>query len=194
MGAFTHFGNALTSFQTSLLEIVMRLILAAALIAPTALFANGGNNDTPTKPTVFCSGSKVYDDKLKKCVAPKESSLERDELYETVRYLAYAERYEDAREVLAAMPVEDSGRLTYMGFTARKLGKMAEAMDYYQQALALDPANNLARAYMGQGFVEDGDTKAALEQLQAIRAHGGSGTWPEEALRIAIATGRTHNY
>lgn len=172
----------------------MRVFLAAALIAPTALFANGGNNDAPTKPTVFCSGSQVYDEKLKKCVAPKESSLNRDELYETVRYLAYAREYEYAREVLAAMPQEDAGRLTYMGFTARKMGKMDEALAYYERAIALDPSNNLARAYMGQGFVEDGDITAALVQLKEIRAHGGSGSWPEEALRIAIATGRTHNY
>ena len=172
----------------------MRVFLAAALIAPSALFANGGNDEPPTKPTVFCSGSEVYDEKLKKCVKPKQSSLNRDELYETVRYLAYAGRYEDAREVLAAMPEDDTGRLTYMGFTARKMGKMTEAMNYYRQAIALDPGNNLARAYMGQGFVEDGDTKAALEQLRAIRAHGGGGSWPEEALRIAIATGRTHSY
>lgn len=172
----------------------MRLYLAAFLIAPTALFANSENDDPPTKPTVFCSGSEVYDDKLKKCVKPKESSLDRDKLYETVRYLAYAERYEDAQAVMNAMPEDDSGRLTYMGFTNRKLGNMDLALAYYREAIRLDPTNNLARAYMGQGFVEDGDISAALEQLKAIRAHGGAGTWPEEALRIAIATGKTHNY
>lgn len=172
----------------------MRAYVAAFLIAPTALFANGGSDEPPTKPTVFCSGSEVYDDKLKKCVKPKESSLDRDKLYEAVRYLAYAERYEDAQAVMAAMPEDDSGRLTYMGFTHRKMGNMDQAMSYYRAAIKKDPSNNLARAYMGQGFVEDGDIASALAQLQAIRDHGGTGTWPEEALRIAIATGKTHNY
>ena len=172
----------------------MRLLLAAALCAPTALYAAGGSDDPPPKPTVFCSGSKVLDKKTNKCVDAKESSLERDDLYETVRYLAYAGRYTDAQEILAVMPENDSGRLTYMGFTHRKLGNRRDAMAYYEKAIAQDPANNLARAYMGQGFVEDGDIDLAMTQLQEIRAHGGTGSWPEKALRIAIATGKTHNY
>lgn len=172
----------------------MRFHLAALIFIPTSLFAAGGNDEPPTKPTVFCSGSEVYDEKLKKCVTPKESSLNRDELYETVRQLAYAERYEDAQGVLAAMPEDDSGRLTYMGFTHRKLGNMDLAMAYYREAIRLDPNNNLARSYMGQGLVEDGQISAALEQLLDIRRHGGSGTWAEESLRLAIATGRTYNY
>ncbi|WP_300029181.1 hypothetical protein [uncultured Roseobacter sp.] len=173
----------------------MRLLLAAALSVPTIAFAAGGGSDEPPKPTtVFCTGSKVYDEDKKKCVQPQESSLERDERYQTVRQLAYAGRYHDAQQVLDTMDPADPGRLTYMGFTHRKMGNLTLANMFYEQAIAADPANILARSYMGQGFVAEGRVQEAVAQLKAIRAHGGAGTWSETSLRNAIATGTTYSY
>lgn len=173
----------------------MRIILTVALTAPSALFAAGGGGSEPPTTTVnTCKDSQVFDVNEGKCVDPKNSSLDRDDLYETVRQLAYAGRYLDAQGVLEAMEADDPGRLTYMGFTHRKLGNMDLAMVYYEKAIAADPANILARSYMGQGFVEDGNVSLAMAQLQQIRAHGGSGTWAETSLRNAIATGTTYSY
>lgn len=172
----------------------MRTLIVAALLFPAAAFADGGNDSPPPKPAVTCEGSKVYDKKTKSCVDAQESNLDRDTLYQAVRQLAYAERYVDAQGVLAAMPAQDPGRLTYMGFTARKLGQADLAMKYYNEAIALDPANILARSYMGQGHVEAGDIDLALVQLEEIRAHGGAGSWSETSLRNAIATGTTYRY
>jgi len=95
---------------------------------------------------------------------------------------------------LAAMPQDDDRTLTYMGFTTRKMGNAAAGMAFYTRALAVNPANILARSYMGQGMVEEGNIADALEQLRAIRAYGGTGTWAETSLRTAIATGQTFNY
>ena len=58
----------------------------------------------------------------------------------------------------------------------------------------MNPSNVLARSYMGQGLVEQGNIADALVQLREIRAHGGTGTWAEASLRTAIATGQTFNY
>jgi Tfp pilus assembly protein PilF len=80
------------------------------------------------------------------------------------------------------------------GVTNRKMGRTAIAMDYYAQALAANPANILARSYMGQGLVEAGQVADAITQLKAIRAYGGAGTWAEASLRKAIATGQTYTY
>lgn len=171
----------------------MRKIVAALLMAPSMALA-AGDDEPPSKPTVFCTGGKVYDKEAGKCVAPKESSLDRDELYEAVRQFAYAGQFEDAQTVAKALPEGDAGRLTYMGFTHRKLGNPELAMMFYQRAIDQDPANILARSYMGQGHVEAGDIDLAMAQLKAIRAHGGSGTWSEQSLRTAIATGTTFNY
>ena len=172
----------------------MRILIATALTLalPTGLLAAGGDGGAPSKPK--CEDGQVYDKKTKKCVAAQEGNLDVDTLYETVRELAHAGRYMDAQTVLAAMPQADDRTLTYLGFTNRKIGRMDVAMGYYSQALAVNPANILARSYMGQGLVEQGKIADALVQLRAIRAHGGGGTWAEASLRTAIATGQTYTY
>lgn len=172
------------------------LILVSALALPfaaTSSFAAGGGNETaPKKPK--CKIGQIYDKKSKSCVSAEESNMDVDGLYENVRELAYAGRYTDAQVVLAQMPQHDDRTLTYLGFTNRKMGNMDAAMSYYTRALVVNPGNVLARSYMGQGLVSEGKISAALEQLEAIRDHGGAGTWAEASLRKAIATGETFNY
>ncbi len=172
----------------------MRIVLAAALALPTAVFADGGDDSPPPTPVNSCDAGQVFDADKGTCVNPKHSSLDRDALYLAVRQLAYAGRYVDAQSVMEALPENDPGRLTYMGFTHRKLGNLDLAMVYYQQAIDQDPANILARSYMGQGFVEEGRMSEAMVQLSQIRAYGGTGTWSETSLRNAIETGTTYNY
>ncbi|MEQ6247651.1 tetratricopeptide repeat protein [Sulfitobacter sp. HNIBRBA3233] len=173
----------------------MRLALSLALFValPVAGFA-GGDETAPPKPAVKCDSGFVYDEKTKKCVSATNHRLDVDTLYQAVRALSYEGRYADAQAVLAAMPAEDDRTLTYMGFTHRKMGQTDVAMAYYARALDRNPANVLARSYMGQGFVEAGNIAAALDELRAIRAHGGTGTWAEASLRTAIATGQTFNW
>lgn len=170
--------------------------LAVALILPLsasgALAAGSGDSSAPSKPK--CKNGQVYDAGSKSCVNAQDSRLDVDTLYQTVRELAYVARYDDARTVLAAMPQDDDRTLTYLGFVSRKTGQADAAMGFYTEALRRNPANVLARSYMGQGLVEDGRVGEAMAQLKAIRAHGGSGTWAEASLRQAIATGRTINY
>ena len=172
----------------------MRFMIAAALARPTVVFAAGGDDTPPTKPVVSCKGAKVYDPSQGKCVDPQNSSLERDEIYLAVRQLAYMGRYSDAQTLLEYLPEDDTGRLTYLGFTHRKLGNADLAMTYYRKALELDPTNNLARSYMGQGLVVQGKVTDAIVQLKLIRANGGKGSWSETSLRNAIATGSTYSY
>lgn len=171
------------------------LILASALVLPfattAALAAGGGEEKAPSKPK--CEKGLIYDKKSKTCVT-KDSNLDVDSLYENVRELAYAGRYDDAQVVLSNMPADDDRTLTYLGFTNRKMGNTDAAMAYYNRALEVNPANILARSYMGQGFVEQGRLTEAVAQLRAIADHGGQGTWAEASLRTAIMDGKTSNY
>ncbi|ATG35950.1 MULTISPECIES: hypothetical protein [Phaeobacter] len=172
------------------------LVLFAAF-AGSAFAAGSGDSAAPkpTNTTKTCKGAKVWDDQKQRCVAPKQSSLDPDELYDAVRELAYAGRYSDAQMVLAAMPDQtDSRVLTYWGFTYRKQGYSDQAMSYYTQAIAQDPQNHLARSYMGQGFVTEGKYGLALEQWKIIRATGGSDSWAEVSLRDALLSGQTQSY
>ncbi len=172
--------------------------LAAALALPAAAFAAGSDNDstpTTTETTTQCSEGMVWDANLGQCVAPKESSLTDDALYEAVRELAYAGRYADTLNVLAAMSDQSDDRvLTYRGFVARNTGDLEGGEAFYRAAIEANPDNLLARSYMGQGYVVEGRVDEAYAQLVEIRARGGEGSWPARALEAAIRTGVTTNY
>ncbi|HDY96314.1 hypothetical protein LCGC14_0153830 [marine sediment metagenome] len=174
----------------------MRVMFASilSLVLPIAAFAAGSGNTSPPKPVVKCEDGQVYEKKSKTCVDAKDSRLTPDDRYQAVRVLAYAGAYEDAQVVLAAMPEYDDRRLTYMGFTTRKMGDLSGSMTFYARAIEANPANILARSYLGQALVEQGNIPAALTELRAIRAHGGAGTWAEASLRTAISTGQTFSY
>ncbi|MEM9967103.1 MAG: tetratricopeptide repeat protein [Pseudomonadota bacterium] len=172
------------------------LLLTSALVLPLAAgaaFAAGGGNETaPSKPK--CKIGQVYDKNSKTCVSSSNSGLDADALYENLRELAHAERYEDAKLVIAQMPENDDRALTYLGFINRKMGDFDKAMVYYERALEVNPANILARSYMGQGFITQDKLPEAIEQLRAIWEYDGRGTWAEVSLRNAIDTGETYSY
>lgn len=193
------------------------LTTALTLALPVAGFAAGGETETKPKKTETTQNcfqvrqwdpekkayvrfsekvNGVWDAKLGKCVRPdKTSHLDPDTLYRAVRELAYAGRYGEAVQVMDQMPDQMDDRvLTYRGFTARKLGNLELADMYYDQALAVNPDNILARSYMGQGKVAAGDTVAAVTQLREIQNRGGAGTWAEASLRRSIETGKTYSY
>jgi len=172
-------------------------LFIAALALPTMSFAAGSSSpSTPTTTeTSQCAEGQVWDKKTSSCVVIKESSLSDDALYETARELAYKGRYQDVLGVIAHMKEGDTPRtLTMQGFAVRKLGDFSSAQTYYLAALELDPNHWLARSYLGQGYVETGDTAAARDQLTLIRTSGGRGTWAELSLRQAIERGSGYSY
>lgn len=176
----------------------MRFLIPVFMALPGLAFAAGGGSSNPPKPTNTtkeCKKSKVWSEKKKRCVKPENASLDQDGLYQAVRELAYADRLEDAQNVLSIMPDQSDDRvLTYWGFTHRKLGNVDLANAFYEQAIAQNPDNILARSYMAQGFVTEGRMEEAIAQWQAITTRGGEGSWAEKSLREAIRTGVTFNY
>lgn len=177
--------------------MIRTLALITALALPASAFAAGDDTTSPPKDTKTknCLGNRVYDEDKGRCVRPEKSSFNQQQLIDAVREKAYAGRYDDAIGVLDAMDNQQSDIvLTYRGFTARKLGDLKLANMYYDQAIAANPDNILARSYMGQGMVEAGDKVAAALQLREIRARGGQGTWAEQSLAQALETGRGYNY
>ncbi len=171
--------------------------IAIALTIPCLAFAAGGD-DAPPKPTETtgtCTNGKVWDAATASCVNPQNSRLSPETLMDAVREFAYAGQYLNAQSALRAMPDQmDDSVLTYWGFTSRMLGDRSAAMGYYIRALAHNPANVLARSYMGQALMIEGDLVGAYRQLSAIHAHGGAGSWAEASLRTAIETGTTYTY
>jgi tetratricopeptide (TPR) repeat protein len=177
----------------------MRMILAAALVFAPHLALAAGSDDseppTPTETTTECAEGTVWDEKTKTCIKAEDSSLNDDQRFGAVRELAYASRYDEALAVLATMREGETSRvMTYRGFLLRQTGHIEYGIAAYERAIALDPANALARSYYGQLLVQMDELALAEAQLTQIRAHGGTGTWAETSLAAAIRTGVTYTF
>lgn len=176
----------------------MRTFTALALCLPTLAFAAGSDDSTPPTPTettTTCEEGYIWDDEQSACVVPEESQLDDDSLIEAVRELAYAGRINDAQDVLDHIGDQDADMvLTYRGFTARKSGDLEAADRWYKMALVQNPNNHLARSYMAQGMVAQGQYDLARAELHEIRARGGRGGWADMSLALALRTGTTSSY
>lgn len=182
----------------------MILSMFAATMFSTAAFAagesSGGDDAAPnaTETTIKCKKTEVYDKKLKKCIELKKSGMneliDEQSLYDIARELAYFDRPEDAIVVLKQISNQNQARVqNYLGFASRKAGRMDDAMMHYNAALALNPDYVLARSYMGQGLVEQGDFGGAYAQLREIKERAGTDNRSYKMLAAAV-TGLTTDY
>ena len=167
--------------------------LIATLVAAsfaTFTFAAGSDSTAPpvkTETTQKCKDGKIWDVKKKKCVEAQSGALTDDDLYNAARELAYDGQYNHALHVLAAAANQNDPRiLNYKGFSLRKSGHYTEGMAFYQAALKIDPNYILARSYMGQAMISEGDFVGAREQLIQIADRGGKDSWAYTALNKAL--------
>lgn len=171
------------------------LILALAPISAVAAGSADTSPPTPSETTEECADGLIWDLATESCVTPEESTNDDNARLRDIRELAYAGRYHVALDVLETLDDQHTSlALTYFGFVHRQLGHARLATGYYEQALRADPDNSLARSYMGQGHVIAGNMVQAQVQLTEIRMRGGRGTWPEQSLARAIATGVISRY
>lgn len=168
---------------------ISALSLVFAMSAIPAFSAGSDSTEPPkaTNTTVVCEEGMIWDEELQECVVPEESSMNDDQIYNSAREFAYAGQYDNAIRVLnlAANP-HDPRILNYLGFANRKAGRMEIGMEFYRQALDAKPDYILARSYMGQALIQQGDIKAAQEQLAMIESYGGRDTWAYRALELAL--------
>lgn len=174
---------------------MIRPILAAAFTLTAApAFAAGSDDDTAPTPAI-CEEGLVWDLATETCLPPEQSTNSDNAMMEDIRRLAYEGRFAEASALIELLPDEDAGfALTYQGFIARQTGDWEAAESLYLAALDLNPANNRARSYYGQGLVSLGDYAGARLQLAAIRDNGGARTWPEVSLERAIEGGPLSGY
>jgi tetratricopeptide (TPR) repeat protein len=117
------------------------------------------------------------------------AQLSDQDLFYAGYWLARLGRYDQAIAYLAAAQAPDSRTLTYLGFATRKAGDVTKAFSYYRKALALDPDNVVARAYMGEAYVTIGDIPAARGELAEIAQRCGANCAAYEELARHIARG-----
>lgn len=209
----------MTMLRLNLLLSLCAAVSLTALSAARAADSDTTTPPVATETTTTCTDGKIWSDEKKECIAPEDlkpaegqtpadatpaeekakeeeqKKTERsidDKLYEAAREFAYAGQHENAlRALRAAYNQEDPRILNYMGYNTRKLGNMQLGMTYYKRALQKDENYILARSYMGQALIEQGDVAGARVQLVEIRDRGGENTWAYRALLQSLGGERT---
>jgi len=100
---------------------------------------------------------------------PKDSSLDQDQIYSVGYWQAKGGQYDAALATLQTAQDQADPRVqTMIGFALRKLGRVDEAMGFYQRVLAAHPDRTTTRQYLGEAFLQIGDPARAREQLAEI--------------------------
>ncbi len=129
----------------------------------------------PNAATLFGKGKCVESADIKK-PAPEKQSM----IYNYGKSLAKSGEYDQAIRVLALAPDQNDPRvLNYLGYSHRKLGKMDEALTYYQAAIAQNPDFSLVREYLGEAYIQLGQLEQARAQLTQIERICGGRTCGE---------------
>ena len=151
--------------------------------------SSGGGNASPT--TKGCKSGQVWNKKTKKCVKAQSGILPDEELYQQGRALAKEARYDWAIEVLSTIQNQEDPRvLNYLGYSNRKAGRLDIGITYYSKALAIDPNFNLAREYLGEGYLAAGRVDLAMNQLAEIAKSCGLDCEEYKELNAAINAAR----
>jgi len=178
--------------------LIRPLLTLAVITSATAGFAQGWESKsppTPTETTATCEEGQVWDEDSAACVAIEQSSLNEDRLRDTARELAYFNRSDDALALLAMSEAPDASEvLTLTAFAHGSAGAFDTALPIYNAALAVDPDNLLARAYMGLALIALDRMEDAARQLQEIRMRGGYGSSPDQVLSTGLAAGAPVGY
>lgn len=92
--------------------------------------------------------------------------------FDAVRTLLDAQKFDEALPALRQIDQQSPNNpdvLNLIGFSLRKTGKMEEALDYYNRALALNPQHRGANEYLGELYLETKQPEKAKERLEVLR-------------------------
>ncbi|HEU4827129.1 MAG TPA: tetratricopeptide repeat protein [Dongiaceae bacterium] len=92
--------------------------------------------------------------------------------FDSARALVDAQKYDEALPALRKVDQESPNNpdvLNLIGFSLRKTGKMDEALDYYNRALALNPHHRGANEYLGELYLETRQPEKAKERLAVLQ-------------------------
>ena len=109
--------------------------------------------------------------------------------YERAVDLIEAADYEAGLGILETLNRKEAGNadvLNMLGYALRKLGRMEAALDFYRQALAIEPRHLGANEYLGELYLETGKLDLAKERLAELVAACPSGCEEREELAEAV--------
>jgi tetratricopeptide (TPR) repeat protein len=146
------------------------VILAGVILAGSSTaFAAGGGSSTSSAPAATTAAGKDYEKAVR---------------------LIEAGDYNAAIPLLEQIVVDaprSADAWNYLGFSNRKLGQYETALQYYDNALAIDPEHLGANEYMGELYLEMGDLGKAEQRLEVLDGACFFGCEPYYELKEAIA-------
>lgn len=158
------------------------IALTAVAFAPSTSFAVP--DDPPPKPKPKPKPKSKDKDKGK----DKTGSLSDDHIYSLGYWQAKDGEYAAALDTLRSASNPSDPRIaTMIGFSLRKLGRVEEAMGYYNSVLAAHPDRTTTRQYLGEAFLQIGAPDKAKEQLSEIARRCGVGCEDYRLLADEIA-------
>ena len=92
--------------------------------------------------------------------------------FDSAKALVDAQKYDEALPALRQLDQQGPNNpdvLNLIGFSLRKTGKMDEALDYYNRALALNPQHRGANEYLGELYLETKQPDKAKDRLEVLR-------------------------
>ena len=177
-------GFPLTTFRATMIVLVS-VFAATQLYTAPAIAAGSPSSSVPKKK---CKKGDVWSTEEKKCVKKTSELLTDDDLYLQARAYVEDDKYNMALDLLRRIRNQNQPRvLNYIGYSTRKLGDVDEGIRYYKKALSLDPNYNVAREYLGEGYLQKGDLGSAKQQLAEIAKRCGVGCEEYKDLAEEIA-------
>jgi tetratricopeptide (TPR) repeat protein len=135
-----------------------------------------------------CGTGQIWSSGVDACVDGNSAALSDDDLYLAARDLGQEGRYAEALKLFFRIKNQHQAKvLNSIGYSTRKLGNVDKGIDYYRQALAIDPNFTKARQYLGEAYLQKGDVAKAKEQLMEIADRCGGPCDDYELLVKAIA-------
>jgi predicted Zn-dependent protease len=163
------------------------IVLTAVAFAPSASFAVP-DDTPPPKPKPKPKPASKDKDKDKNKGKDKTGSLSDDHVYSLGYWQAKDGEYAAALDTLRSARNQNDPRIaTMIGFSLRKLGRVEEAMGYYNSVLAAHPDRTTTRQYLGEAFLQIGAPHKAKEQLSEIAKRCGVGCEDYRLLAVEIA-------
>ena len=123
----------------------------------------------------------------------KDDAKAEDTNYPAAVKAVKAQDYAGALTLLAKVVDKDpknADAWNYMGFADRKLGKFPESLAAYEKALAIQPKHLGANEYLGELYVQTGDTAKANLQLAKLEKLCGDSCDEYKELKTAITSGK----
>lgn len=135
-----------------------------------------------------CGTGQAWSSGADACIDGRSAALTDEDLYLAAGEFVLEARYTEALPLLFRIKERSTPQvLNLIGYSTRKLGDVDKGIEYYHQALAVDPGYTKARQYLGEAYLLKDEVGKAKEQLEEIADRCGGPCDDYELLVAAIA-------